>query len=542
MRKRLICLFMLGTLAVSIFGCGSDAAVIGGEDGTTSIIVSSTSQSGSSQSGDAQEAVSEVIETTPIEIEKSVYGNPVAGFDGEGALTYGGDPSALVVGDTLYLYTGHDTATGSAYVIPEYQCYSTKDMVNWTYEGVVLSAADVSWADKNSAWAGQVAMHYDAEAGKDMYYFYFCSWDKTDSGKQSIGVAVSDSPTGPFVNVGDALVKGSFTTDETSAWNDIDPTVWIETDENGEEHRYLCWGNSKLYMCELNEDMVSVKDIDGDGEIVFEKDVFSQMVPISFTEAAWIYRRQDENGAYYGDYYLFYAYGWREQMAYATTDDLMNGKWVFGDIIMEPSVTSNTNHMAVVDFLGKTYFIYHNGSLPNGSGYRRVVCVEEVSFYSDGTLEYIQESATGVSGETSTLTTMEGEVLAHMKFNNSSVDDTYPYKDMQLGSNLKGISEEDTLWEIVPGKADEENVNYVSLESYNKPGLYITASEGAVGLTQDYNGKLAQAQTFQTVEGLAGEGVSFESVAFEGMFLTLRDGVASLTDGSDAESCTFVLE
>jgi len=220
----------------------------------------------------------------------------------------------------------------------------------------------------------------------------------------------------------------------------------------------------------------------------------------------------------------------------------MHGKWVFGDIIMEPSVTSNTNHMAVVDFRGNTYFIYHNGSLPNGSGYRRVACVEEVSFYTDGTLEYIQETATGVSGETNTLTTKKGEVLAHMKFNNSSIDNTYPYKDIQLGSNLKGIAEEDTLWEIVPGKVDEENVNYVSLESYNKPGLYITCSEGTVGLTQDYNGKQAEAQTFKTVEGLAGEGVSFEAVAFEGMFLTLKDGVAYLTDGSDVESCTFVIE
>lgn len=543
MKKKLGSMFLIGVMVTTMFGCGSDEK-INSEAGQQSEAVEGQTQTeaDNGQGTDVWEGVNASVEIIPIEIAKSVHGNPVAGFDGEGGLTYGGDPSALVVGDTLYLYTGHDTATGNAYVIPEYQCYSTKDMVNWTYEGVVLSASDISWADKNSAWAGQVAAHYDAEVGKDMYYFYFCSWDKTDSGKQSIGVAVSDSPTGPFVNVGDALVKGSFTTDETSAWNDIDPTVWIETDENGEEHRYLAWGNSKLYMCELNEDMVSVKDIDGDGEIVFDKDVVSQMVPISFTEAPWIYRRQDASGKYYGDYYLFYAYGWREQMAYATTDDLMNGKWIFGDIIMEPSVTSNTNHMAVVDFLGKTYFIYHNGSLPNGNGYRRVACVEEISFYSDGTLEYIQETATGVSGECNTLTNLKGEALAHMKFNNSSVDTTYPYKDMQLGSKLKGITEEDTYWEIVPGKANEENTHYVSLESYNKPGLYITCSEGAVGLTQDSTGKMAEAQTFRTVEGLAGEGVSFEAVAFEGMFLTLNGGVASLTDGSDAESCTFIIE
>lgn len=60
---------------------------------------------------------------------------------------------------------------------------------------------------------------------------------------------------------------------ETSGWNDIDPTAWIETDSKGVEHRYLAWGNGKLYVCELNEDMVSIKDLNGDGKITAtEKD------------------------------------------------------------------------------------------------------------------------------------------------------------------------------------------------------------------------------------------------------------------------------
>jgi len=483
---------------------------------------------------------SAAVQSGPIEIEKSLYGNPIGGYTDDGELIYGGDPSALVVGDTVYLYTGHDTAPGESYVIPEYICYSTKDMIHWTYEGVVLSMKDVSWADRNSAWAGQVARHYDEAAGKDMYYFYFCSWTNTDGGRQSIGVAVSESPTGPFVDIGEPVVYGSFTTDQTSTWNDIDPTVWIETDENGEEHRYLCWGNSKLYMCELNEDMISVKDYNGDGAVTFGKDVISQKLPASFTEAPWIYRRQDENGNYYGEYYLFYAYGWREQMAYATSKNLMEDNWMFGDTIMRPSVTSNTNHPAVIDFKGETYFIYHNGSLPKGSGFRRIACVEKLEFYSDGAVKYPEESATGVSGIISTLTGVNGAALEHAWFNNAATDDLYPYKDIALGSDLDRTKIEDSYWEIVPGKADKDEAAYVSIESYNKAGLYITAaSQSTVVLSQDYDGKMAEAQTFITVGGLSGEGVSFESLAYEGMYLTLTGGVASLTDGSNAEACSF---
>lgn len=517
--KRLIALLMLLAMAATLFGCGGSA--------------SSDSQS------TEPSTEPEILGVTPVEIPRSLNGNPIGGFNADGALTYGGDPSVLVDGDTVYLYTGRDTAPGDAYVIPDYQCYASTDLVNWTYEGVVLSMADVAWADRNSAWAGQVAKHYDEAAGKDLYYFYFCSWDSTDSGKQSIGVAVSESPTGPFVDIGQPIVKGSFTTDETSAWNDIDPTVWIETDENGEEHRYLAWGNSKLYVCELNEDMISVKDYDGDGRVSFQTDIRSKMLPTSFTEAAWLYRRQDENGQYYGDYYIFYAYGWREQLAYATTGDLMTGKIHYQDIVMKPSATSNTNHPAVFDFQGKTYMIYHNGSLPKGSGYRRVACIEELKFYPDGAIHYVEETATGISGIMSTLTAQNGEILAHMWFNNSVTDDTYPYVGMALGSGLDKTGAEDTYWEIVPGKADAENVHYVSIESYNKAGLYITAGEGTAVLSQDHTGKMADSQTFRTVSGLSGSGVSFESVAYPGMYLTLSGSAASLTDGADPAACSF---
>lgn len=470
-----------------------------------------------------------------IEISKSLGGNPLGGFDAEGNLTYGGDPSVMIDGDTLYLYVGHDISAGESYVIPEYLCYSTKDMVSWTYEGVVLSMKDVTWADRSSAWAGQVAKH------GDKYYFYFCSWDKTDSGKQSIGVAVADNPKGPFVDIGTALVKGSFTTNETSGWNDIDPTVWIETDEQGVEHRYLCWGNGKLFMCELNEDMVSVKDYNGDGKITFGADVREKTAPKSFTEAPWIYRRQDENGKYYGPYYLFYAYGWREQMAYATTDDLMEGTVTYQDTIMQPSATSNTNHMAVFDFLDKTWFIYHNGSLPKGSGFRRVACIEELVFNEDGSVPYLEETATGMNGTISTLTTLKGDVLAHENYRNSSADMDYPYQGVKLGSNLENQTPYDTYWEIVPGKYDVSHANYVSIESYNKAGLYVTYGATIACLGQDHDGKMAVQQTFKTVMGLAGQGVSFECIANPGMYLSIVDGVATLTDGSDKEACSFII-
>lgn len=482
-----------------------------------------------------------------ITLEKSA-GNPIAGFDARGSMMYGGDPSVLVDGDTVYLYVGHDVSTNDAYNMPEWACYSTKDMQTWKYEGVIMKAdntSSITWAStSNSAWAGQV-MKY-----KNKYYFYYCTWAKTavDNDKQCIGVAVSDSPTGPFKDKGEPLVKGSATEPQTSNWNDIDPTAWIETDSKGVEHRYLAWGNGKYYICELNEDMMSVKDLNGDGKItcgtsVSSADIIEKTTGLtSFTEAPWIYRRQNTEGAYYGKYYLFYAYGWREQMAYATTDDLMSGTWTFGSIIMGPTATSNTNHMAVFDFKGKTYFVYHNGSLPGGSGFRRVACVTELKFNADGSVVPMEETAVGLTGKTTTIYTNMGTPLSHKKFANSSSDGDYPYTKVKVGAGMSSAAA-DRKWVMGPGKADKTKDSYVSIQSENKPGLYLTVNSAkSVTLAQDTDAKAATAkkQTFRTLEGLSdSKGVSFESVSNPGYYLTIVNGALTVTKGSDKVAATF---
>lgn len=487
-----------------------------------------------------------VVETT---VERDTYVNPIVGTDADGKITYGGDPSILVDGDTVYLYVGHDVSTNSSYVIPEYLCYSTKDLKTWKNEGVVLSMKDVSWADNNSAWAGQVMKHYDKEAGKDRYYYYYCSWDNTDGGKQSIGVAVSDTPTGTFTDIGQAVVKGSQTEDQTSNWNDIDPTAWIETDANGVEHRYLAWGNSKYFVCELNEDMTSVKDVNGDGKITFGKQVDGKtskdadiiekdVSKLTYTEAPWVYRRQDANGNYYGQYYLFYAYGWREKMAYATTDDLMDGTLSTPTVLMEAPASSNTNHMAVFDFNGKTYFIYHNGMLPGGSGYRRVANITEVHFNEDGSIQPIPETVTGLEGTTTKIYCNSGKTISR----ETSTSDSFPYSNIQVGPGFASEAK-DAEWVITDGKADASNKAYISIQSEYSPGLYLTVnSKSGIVLAQDQDGSAATAkkQTFRTLEGFADKkGVTLESVAYPGYYLTNVNGELELTKGTDKAAATF---
>lgn len=533
-------------------------------------------------------------EPQEIVLEKSTQGNPIAGFDENGDLLYAGDPSILVDGDTVYLYVGHDDQGSSGgYNMPNYYCYSTQDMKNWEFRGEIMNMKDVSWSDDSSAWAAQVIKY------QDMYYLLYCAEKSGNQGKH-VGAAVSDSPIGPFKDKGilispnDTRVQdyvledgqtvkekynaGKHNNGSSFGWEDIDPTAWIEEakySKDGKEHVYMGWGNTYPWMCELEIDgeTIKVKDQDGDGKITqgMDKDLWYQDISgiqaiasngntndmVTFTEAPYLYRRQDADGNYFGDYYLFYATHWREEMGYARSTDITSNKWTHGGVIMEPTATSDTNHPAIFNFQGHTYFIYHNGSLAAGMGQRRVICVEELFFNGDGSVQYIQETSTGLTGFASRIEDSDGVPIAHEPFHNSLLDSEYSVGGK--GLNVKSVGMDasadkaDRMWEIEPGKSDKENEHYVSIESYNKPGTYLRAVKDGDGykvtLEHDINGNTkadskgitaeSDSMTYRTLKGLTGSGVTFESVAYPGYYLTSRDGALVLSDGTDAEACTF---
>lgn len=445
--------------------------------------------------------------------------NPIIRTDDAGNRVYAGDPATLVVGDTVYLYVGHDTSTTNSYKMPEWLCYSSTDLIDWKYEGVPLRAGDFPWGSSNDAWASQVVEY------RGKYYFFMC---KNSTG---ISVAVSDSPTGPFVNaLGSNKLVYPNETKGIVGWDDIDPTVWIETDENGVEHRYLCWGNRNCYMVELNEDMISRSGS------IREVEITGIPEGNQFTEAPWIYKRN-------GLYYLFFASNWHEELSYATSENIW-GPYAYGGIVMPKGSASNTNHPAVLDFKGKTYLVYHTGALEKGSGYRRSVCIDELFFDENGRVIPLEESSIGLDGTAVRLAPLRDTTqwVSHDHFENLGRDDALPTGALlRVGAMTDYPS--DFRWEIVPGKTSG-NEHYVSIQSVNKMGYYITNAKGQLKLLHDEDGTAATAQsmTFVQSEGLCGSGVSFESLSARGSYLTAVDGRLVLSDGSDAEAASFLMQ
>lgn len=289
---------------------------------------------------------------------------------------YTADPAPMVHNDTVWLYTGHDEDSSTWFTMKDWQAFSSTDMVNWTHHGSPLSLKTFNWAKKD-AWAGQCIFRN----GK--FYFYVPMNQENGKG-MAIGVAVSARPTGPFVDVlGKPLVH--------SGNGDIDPSVFIDDDGQA----YLYWGNPYLKYVKLNEDMISYS-----GEVVtvpLTKEGFSVRYkeadkrPSAYEEGPWLYKRKEL-------YYLLYpAGGVPEHLAYSTGAS-PTGPWKYRDTIMTVIKKGGafTNHPAVIDYKGRSYFFYHNGALPGGGGFNRSVCVEEFRYNKDGTIPRINNTAEGV--------------------------------------------------------------------------------------------------------------------------------------------------
>lgn len=289
---------------------------------------------------------------------------------------YTADPAPMVYKDTVYLYTGHDEDKSTWFVMKDWHCYATTDMVNWTDKGSPLSLNNFSWAKKD-AWAGQCIFRN----GK---FYWYVPMNESGGKGMSIGVAVSASPTGPFTDaIGKPLIH--------SGNGDIDPTVFIDDDGQA----YLYWGNPYLKYVRLNEDMISYS-----GEVVtvelnpqsfgLRKDDLKRST--QYEEGPWFYKRKDL-------YYMLYpAGGVPEHLAYSTSKG-PTGPWMYQDTIM-PIIHKGgafTNHPGLIDYKGRSYLFYHNGDLPGGSGFDRSVCVAEFSYNGDGTIPRINYSAAGIT-------------------------------------------------------------------------------------------------------------------------------------------------
>ena len=253
------------------------------------------------------------------------------------------DPSARVFHGRLYVYPSHDVAGSKDWDMVDWHAFSTDDMIHFKDHGVIFSLKDITWADKH-AWAP------DCIERNGKYYFYFPADDQ-------IGVAVSDSPTGPFK---DALGKPLIGRNE-AAVRSIDPNIFI--DDDGQAYLYFGNDHDSLAVVKLKQDMITR---DGPIQIITVK---------NFHEGIWVHKRA---GLYYFSYPSYRGDMVANLMEYSVAKSPL-GPFEYKGVILDNR--SRNVHGSIVEFKGKWWLFYH---IAGPSAYERRVCVAPLHYEKDG--------------------------------------------------------------------------------------------------------------------------------------------------------------
>jgi len=313
---------------------------------------------------------------------------------------YTADPSAHYFNGKIYIYPSHDIDAGEAFddlgshfAMEDYHVISMDSIDSEAVDnGVALHVADVPWAEKQM-WAPDAA-HKDGK-----YYLFFPA--KAHDGVFRIGVAVGDSPIGPFIARPEAI-KGSFS---------IDPAVFEDGD--GSYYMYFggLWGgqlqrwrtgkfNAKSpdsptahipkdkeaallpiiakmsdTLLEFAEEPKEIQILDEKGDLLLAGDTNRR-----FFEASWMHKYNDK-------YYFSYSTGDTHFICYAIGDNPY-GPFTYGGKILEP-VVGWTSHHSICKVEDTWYLFYHDSSLSQGVTHLRSVKVTELEHLEDGSIKTI---------------------------------------------------------------------------------------------------------------------------------------------------------
>lgn len=304
---------------------------------------------------------------------------------------YTADPSAHVFNGKIYIYPSHDidagipfNDNGDHFGMEDYHVISLDSPTATAVDhGVALHVNDVPWA-KRQMWAP------DAAYKNGKYYLYFPAKRADDIFQ--IGVAVSDSPTGPFTAEPEAI-KGSYT---------IDPAVYA--DDDGEFYMYFggIWGGqlqkyrdnrydeqheepaddqpalgpivAKLSddMKEFAEEPREIQILDENGNALLAGDHDRR-----FFEASWLHKHE-------GTYYFSYSTGDTHYICYATGDNPY-GPFTYRGRILTPVVGWTTHH-SVCQYEDQWYLFYHDCILSKGVTHLRSIKMAPIQHQDDGTI------------------------------------------------------------------------------------------------------------------------------------------------------------
>lgn len=310
------------------------------------------------------------------------------------------DGEAHVMPDgKIYIYGSMDV-NDNAWCSDKYRVIYSDDLEHWEESGISFSIKDVPWANeiqepdyldeiKSFDELPESIKMFLPEQAKKMpielfipilkenlrnmqknkllfapdciykdgkYYLYFCLSDNSE------GVAVSDSPAGPFKNAVKLPVTG------------IDPAVFV--DDDGQAYYY--WGQFSACGAKLNPDMMSIDESTIVENIVTEKEHH-------FHEGSSMRKRGDTY------YYVFadISGGRPSSLGYATSGSPLGPFTYQGVIVDNISLNPDSwnNHGSIENVNGNWYVFFH---VSTQGKYMRRACMAPIEFEENGLIKKVE--------------------------------------------------------------------------------------------------------------------------------------------------------
>lgn len=338
------------------------------------------------------------------------------------------DGEPHVFGDRVYIYGSHDKSKGKAYCENDYVTWSAPidNPRDWRYEGVIYrKTQDPSNKDgKMQLWAPDVAKGSDGR-----YYLYYCF-----SFYPEIGVAVSDSPAGPFEFYGHvrypASIEGGKVLDDHMPF---DPAILVDDDGRA----FLYWGFAPACEKEMEIPKMTEEEIAGlpkeqqevmkvlskvkfvedsqvaelESDMLTMKEAPRKLIPSGKTSAGTGF----EGHAFFeassirkinGKYYFVYSSHKSHELCYAISDkpdrDFKYGGTIIsnGNIGLngndKPTYTLSNNHGGIEKLTDGYYIFYHRCT--DGNEFSRQGCAEPITIAADGSIAQVETTSCGLNG------------------------------------------------------------------------------------------------------------------------------------------------
>ena len=298
--------------------------------------------------------------------EAVMSGNPL--FQGWYA-----DPEAHIYNNEYWIYPTYSYPFSQQLFM---DAFSSPDLVTWTKHSRVISQDSIRWL-RNAMWAPSII-----RANGKYYFFFGANNIQNNDEHGGIGVAVSDSPAGPFSDalghpLIDKIVNGAQPIDQ-----------YVYRDDDGQYYMYYGgWGHCNVVR--LTDDLLHLKPFD-DGTY------YKEVTPEHYVEGSFMLKHK-------GKYYFMWSEGgWTGPdycVAYAIADSPLGPFKRVGKILQQdPDVATGAGHHSVIKGKGKDnyYIIYHRHPLGDKNGNHREVCIEHLIFEKDGPIRPVKLTTQGV--------------------------------------------------------------------------------------------------------------------------------------------------